>query len=374
MSEKRGRTWRPSGLTELVREAACSKPARRSISTSNVSVTKTDILETIDGTLKTSVISAEAGGQDHPVFLWLASLGPTSRRSMLSALARGTRLLGQAGIDPLQVDWSGFGHQQMLQVRVALESTGSVCSRNLTLTALRGVMRMAWQVGLVTLEQYERVRSVRNFRQFGDVGTGRAVTRAERTRLLALADVHPRIACRDRALIGLMLAAGLRRSEAATLARASVDLAEGCLLISGKGGRVRRLPISAAVAPALHMWLRQLPKGGRFVFPRVSRSGRVLEDAPISGAAIALLLRRRCAACGIARIRPHDCRRTTATDALEAGCDLLAVQGILGHSTPAVTARYDKRGFHSRRAVTESVFLPNLVVGTDNGAQQTSCD
>ncbi len=337
-------------------------PARRSTSTPTMKVAKTDILETIEGTLKTSVISVEAAGQDHPVFLWLASLGPTSRRSMLSALARGTRLLREAAADPLRVDWRAFGHQHMLQVRVGLESVGSVCSRNLTLAALRGVMRTAWQAGLVPLDQYERVRSIKNFRQIGDAGTGRAVTRAERTRLLRLAGVHPRVVCRDRALIALMLVLGLRRSEAASLTHKALHLAEQHLVIVGKGGRVRRLPIPTTVMPMLRAWLQELPEGGKFVFPRISRTGRVLIDLPITGTAVALLLRRRCALSGLERIRPHDLRRTTATDALEAGCDLLAVQAILGHSTPAVTVRYDRRGDASRRAVTEAVFVPLSIV------------
>jgi len=333
-------------------------PARSIISTSEVSVTKTPILERIDGALDGAVMGAPAGAGAHPVLLWLATLGASSRRSMLSALVRGLRQLGDTAADPIRYDWRTFGHQEMLRIRVALESRGSVGSRNLTLTALRGVMRSAWQAGLVSLEQFERVRTVRNFRQTGDLVRGKSVTRSDRTRLLALTGVHPRVACRDRALFGLLFAAGLRRSEAATLALKDIDLTGRFLLITGKGGRTRRLPISAAVMPALAAWVRELPDGGKFVFPRLSRIGKVLVDRPISGTAIALLLGRRCAACNIARIRPHDCRRTTATDALEAGVDLLAVQGVLGHSSPSVTARYDCRSDASRRAVTEAVFIP----------------
>lgn len=260
--------------------------------------------------------------------------------------------------DPLRFDWRGLDHALMLRVKVGLESQGSVASRNLTLTAIRGVAKAAWQASIIDLETLERIRSVSNFKQTGDVCAGRSVPRAERTRLMRLEGPHPTVATRDRALFALMLAAGLRRSEAATLQMRHLRRDEQTLVVTGKGGRVRRIPISRGAFELLERWLERLPAGSTFLFPRIGRTGRVLCDRPMSGTAIALLLRRRCDSADVPLIRPHDLRRTTATDALEAGCDLLAVGAVLGHSSPAVTARYDRRGDASRRAVTEAVFVP----------------
>lgn len=303
-------------------------------------------------------IGTEGGQPNHPVLIWLATLGPSSRRAMVSALRRGLRTLQSEPPDPISFDWGGFDMIQLLRIKVSLEGRGSVASRNLTLTAFRGVSRSAWQSGIMPLETLERIRSVKNFRQLGDHACGRSVTRAERTRLMRLEGVHPTVACRDRALIGLMLAAGLRRSEAASLTRAQIHHDEQLLVVTGKGGRVRRIPLSTAAVGFLHAWETLLLPDCKFLFPRMSRAGKVLNDIPMTGTALAMLLQRRSRDAGVLPIRPHDLRRTHATDALESGCDLLALQGVLGHSSPAVTARYDRRGEASRRAVVESVFIP----------------
>jgi len=316
------------------------------------------ILERIDIGAGVRAIGTERGQPDHPVLTWLATLGPSSRRSMVSALRRGLRTLQSEPPDPISFDWGGFDMMQMLRVKVSLEGRGSVASRNLTLTAFRGVSRSSWQSGLMPLETLERIRSVKNFRQLGDHACGRSVTRVERTRLMRLAGVHPTVACRDRALIGLMLAAGLRRSEAASLKRAQIHHEEQVIVVTGKGGRTRRIPLSGSAVGLLHAWLSLLPSECAAVFPRISRGGKVLHDIPMTGAGLAMLLQRRCRDAGVLPVRPHDLRRTHATDALESGCDLLALQGVLGHSSPAVTARYDRRGEASRRAVVESVFIP----------------
>lgn len=323
-----------------------------------MSLAKRCILERIDGGAEVPTVRTERGQPDHPVLTWLATLGSSSRRSMVSALRRGLRTLQSVPPDPLSFDWGGFDRMQMLRVRVSLEGQGSIASRNLTLTAFRGVARSCWQSGLMPLETLERIRSISNFRQLGDHACGRSVTRAERTRLMRLDGVHPAVACRDRALIGLMLAAGLRRSEAASLKRAQVHHDERVIVVTGKGGRTRRIPLSASAVGLLHAWVSLLPSECAAVFPRISRGGKVLSHVPMTGAALAMLLERRCRVAGVRLIRPHDLRRTHATDALEAGCDLLALQGVLGHSSPAVTARYDRRGEASRRAVVESVFIP----------------
>jgi integrase/recombinase XerD len=295
----------------------------------------------------------------HPVLVWLAGLGPTSRPSMAAALRRGLAAVDRGeALDPLGFDWVSFRHGDMLRIKVALEGKGSAASRNLSLVALRGVAKAAWQLRLLPLDELERIRSVRNFKHSGETGKGRFVPRGDRARLFRLDAVHPVVATRDRALMSILLGGGLRRAEAVSLQRADIDLRDAVVTVAGKGGRVRRVPLSHAVASALEAWLALLPPEYRCVFPLTSRSGRWLADRSISGAAVAELLRRRTAKAGLPAVKPHDLRRTCASDCLEAGVDVLVLQRLLGHQSANTTLRYDMRGEKARRAAVEAVYVP----------------
>jgi integrase/recombinase XerD len=295
----------------------------------------------------------------HPVLVWLASLGPTSRPSMAAALRRGLAAVDPgAARDPLGFAWASFRHGDMLRIKVALEARGSPASRNLSLVALRGVAKAAWQLRLLPLDELERIRSVKNFKHVGETGKGRFVPRADRSRLFRLDSINPVVAARDRALFSLMLGGGLRRAEAVSLKRSDIDQADGMITVLGKGGRVRRVPLSRTVAGAVDAWMGLLPLDYKSVFPLLSRSGRFLVDRSLSGAAVAELLRRRAAVAGIAAVKPHDLRRTCASDCLEAGVDVLALQRLLGHASANTTLRYDMRGEKARRAAVEAVYVP----------------
>ena len=344
-------------------DAGLEEPARRFVGRTHMTMTKTAIQEAF-------APSSEPGGflqvldpnRDrplHPVLTWLAGLGPTSRPSMLAALRRGLAAVDPGpALDPLAFDWAAFGHADMLRCKVGLEGRGSPASRNMSLVALRGVAKAAWQLRLLTLDELERIRSVPNFKHSGETGKGRFVPRADRSRLFRFDRVHPVVAARDRALLSLMLGGGLRRAEAVSLKRSNIDQADGMITVLGKGGRVRRVPMGRAVAGAVNAWMVLLPPEYKSVFPLVSRTGRFLVDRSISGAAVAELLRRRAAGAGIPSVKPHDLRRTCASDCLEAGVDVLALQRLLGHQSANTTLRYDMRGEKARRAAVEAVYVP----------------
>ena len=338
-------------------------PARRSISTSNVSLTKTGIQGGIGSSAESpgdpKVLGHRLENLNHPVLAWLADLGATSRPTMVAALKRALRAVDPAwAARPMDFPWGRLTHLDVLRIRVGLEGRGRPASRNLSLAAVRGVARAAWRLGQLPLEELQRIAEVRNFKFHGETQAGRFVGRGERTRLFRVSAAHPIVAIRDRALFGLLLGSGLRRSEAVGLQRAHLRFEESIVTVSGKGGRTRRVPLSEPVRAGLIRWLAVLPADYEWIFPSVSRSGRFLMDRPISGAGVAELLRRRTEQEGLQRIRPHDLRRCCATDALESGADLLSIQQLLGHASPTTTALYDRRCEKSRHAAVASVFVP----------------
>jgi integrase len=326
-------------------------------------MTKTEIQEGFAGSTETTpgqtVLGRPIQSLTHPVLAWLAGLGTSSRPSMIAALKRAMRAVEpDAGDRILDYPWDRLRHTDVLRIRTGLEGCGRPSTRNLSLVAVRGVARSAWRLGMLSLEELQRIKDVPNFRFHGETAAGRFVPREERNRLFQLSGVHPIVGRRDRALLGLMLGSGLRRSEAAAALRSDLSLSESVLRVTGKGGRVRRVAISASVRSAIEAWLRDIPSGFMSIFPLLTRSGRFVADRPISGGAVAEILRRRTRQMGLAKIRTHDLRRTFVSDALEGGADLFAIQQQLGHSSPATTARYDRRSERSRHAAVAAVFVP----------------
>jgi integrase/recombinase XerD len=165
---------------------------------------------------------------------------------------------------------------------------------------------------------------------------------AEIEALLRAADPASPLGLRDRAMLELAYGAGLRVSELVGLPLAAVDRRAGLVRVLGKGRRERIVPLGEPALDALHAWLA----GGR---PRLLRRGRATDAVFLSerGAAMtrqnffarmrALALR---AGLPRARVSPHVLRHAFASDLLEGGADLRAVQAMLGHADLATTQIY----------------------------------
>jgi integrase/recombinase XerC len=152
------------------------------------------------------------------------------------------------------------------------------------------------------------------------------------------------LALRDRALLEVLYATGLRVSELVSLDWYDLDLSARVLRVMGKGGKERMVPFGRQAAAALGAWLgawdevRQRDesadpeaepvflhhRGGRLS----DRSVRRVLDRYVDRAALA------------AGVHPHTLRHTFATHLLEGGADLRAIQELLGHSSLATTQRY----------------------------------
>jgi site-specific recombinase XerD len=108
---------------------------------------------------------------------------------------------------------------------------------------------------------------------------------------------------------------------------------------------------------ALHAWLRvRGPAAGPLLLP-VDRHGHV-RARRLTEQTVYDRLRYLAERAGVAAFSPHDCRRSLAGDLLDAGVDLATVQAMLGHASPATTARYDRRGERAVRQASERVHVP----------------
>lgn len=136
------------------------------------------------------------------------------------------------------------------------------------------------------------------------------------------------------ALIELLYGSGLRATELVSLPRAALRGDQPFLILKGKGGRERLVPISDRARAAVALWRDHVPEESAFLFP----SGK----SYLSRIRLYQLVRDLGAAAGIdpASISPHVLRHAFATHLLEGGADLRALQSMLGHADIATTQIY----------------------------------
>jgi len=146
----------------------------------------------------------------------------------------------------------------------------------------------------------------------------------------------PWVGARDLAVLTLLWGSGLRISEALALEGADWPFPEG-LIIRGKGGRERQVPVLPVARDAIAAYLRLCPWGHRTDAPlfRGIRGGRLTASA-VEGA-----MRQARAAIGLpASATPHALRHSFATHLLSAGGDLRTIQELLGHASLSTTQVY----------------------------------
>ncbi len=158
--------------------------------------------------------------------------------------------------------------------------------------------------------------------------------------LLAAPDASTPLGMRDRAILEMFYATGARATEVAEMKVGDVNFEYGFVLVRGKGGKERIVPVGRAALDALRDYLSgvrgALLRGKESDRLFVSRTGRHLERQSLFN-----MVRKRALAAGISiDISPHMLRHSFATHMLAGGADLRAVQEMLGHSDISTTQIY----------------------------------
>ena len=200
---------------------------------------------------------------------------------------------------------------------------------------LRSFYRHLRRVGTLEEDPTAKLRAPRHTRRLPNV-----LSRDEVARLLEQPDGTDPAALRDRALLELMYACGLRASEAITLEVSDLDAEAGVLRARGKGSKERLVPIGSAAARALAAYLQR----GRphLVGDRMQaclflnqRGGGLTRQG------LYKIVQRHARTAGLGdRMSPHTLRHTFATHLLAGGCDLRSLQEMLGHADITTTQLY----------------------------------
>jgi integrase/recombinase XerD len=220
---------------------------------------------------------------------------------------------------------------------------------NRRLACLRGFYRWALRERLVTADPTVRVAAARRPARFPV-----AISEGQVEALLAAPDTEQPLGLRDRAMLELMYAAGLRVSELVGLRYADLSLADGVVRVIGKGNRERVVPIGEEARDWLGRYLQQAR--GALLGSRACESFFVTaRAAPMTRQMFWKLVRRYARLAGVhAPLSPHGLRHAFATHLLNHGADLRVVQLLLGHADISTTqvythvARERLRDLHAR--------------------------
>jgi len=203
------------------------------------------------------------------------------------------------------------------------------------LSAIRTFYAFLIAEGVVVTDPTERLESPVVWRRLPDV-----LSRAEVERLLEAPNLGDKFYWRDKALLELAYASGVRVSELISVRIRDLDLEEGFAQVFGKGSKERLVPIGESAVRALRVYLREL----RPVLERGAGKGVVFlngRGTPLTRMGVWKILQLHVERAGIQkRVTPHTLRHTFATHLLEGGADLAAVQEMLGHADISTTQIY----------------------------------
>lgn len=289
----------------------------------------------------------------HPAAVYLSGLSSGSVRTMRQALDAIAAILTSGRCDAYTLDWAALRYQHTAAIRSALVQKYAPATANKMRSALRGTLKEAFRLGLMSAEDCARASDLRPIKSSPGL-RGRALEKTEIAALMKACSDDPSPAgARDAAAIAI-LRGGLRRSEVVALEVKDFDPDTGALVIrQGKGGKDRTAYLPKLARAAVNDWLKVRGiEPGALLCPAHCDCGTE-GIRHISPEAIVRLLRKRQRQAGIAPFSPHDFRRTFISDLLDKGADIVTVQKLAGHTNTATTAKYDRRGETAKRRAVD---------------------
>lgn len=221
----------------------------------------------------------------------------------------------------------------------ARHSVTKASSANRRLTVFKRYFRWALRERAITVDPTLKLQAARQA-----LRVPKTLTEAQVEALLHAPDVDTPLGERDRTMLELMYASGLRVSELVTLKTFQVGLNDGVVRVTGKGGKERLVPFGEMAQE----WLQRYLHGARFELleGRQSEDLFVTSRGPHAGQAMSrvmfwVIVKKYALAAGITvALSPHTLRHAFATHLLNHGADLRAVQMLLGHADISTTTIY----------------------------------
>lgn len=313
-------------------------------------------------------------GEENPVLSYLGRLSEGSRRTMRGSLEEIARASSGGRLAAVEFPWWRLTGTHTAVIRGYLAGRYAPSTANKMLSALKGVLKACFRLGLMTADERDRASDVAPVR-----GTrlppGRSIPRGELSALFAVCAREaedPKMRARgvrDAAMLALLYVGGLRRTELASLRLGDYERETATLRVRGKGNKERPVYAEGGADLLLERWLELRGSGelGDPLFLPVRKDGRVEhadafgeKKTSLSDQAVYKMVKRRHREAGVKEISPHDFRKTFVSDLLDAVGDLSVAQKLAGHADPATTARYDRRGERAMRRAASHLHVPHF--------------
>jgi integrase/recombinase XerD len=231
---------------------------------------------------------------------------------------------------------SRVGTSEIAQYLLALRREGlgpkSVARH---LSAVRGLYRFLLREGQLGRDPTEQLEATRLPHRLP-----RTLSPQEVTALVESAQPADPVSLRDRALLELLYATGMRASECSTLRTQDVNLSAGYVVLTGKGSRQRLVPVGAQALD----WIRRYLKEARQALVKRGDPGTLFVNrrgGPLSRQGLWGIIKKAARRAGVRRgVSPHTLRHSFASHLLERGADLRSVQTMLGHADISTTQIY----------------------------------
>ena len=261
------------------------------------------------------------------------------------------------------IDWYcseprlSFNKTVVLRYRIHLESRNLAPGTiNLRLGSVRRLAYEAADCGLLSPDLAAGIRRVKGMKNLG-VRLGNWMTSEQSQELWQAPDPERLKGKRDRALLAVLLACGLRRHEVVELTFDHLQQREehwAIVDLIGKAGHVRTIPVPDWVRRVLDDWFAGAGISRGKLFRRVSRAGRVWGEG-MTEKVVWHVVKEFAKKVGIVNLAPHDLRRTCARLCRSAGGELEQIQFLLGHVSVQTTERYLGCKQRIRCAVNDSI-------------------
>lgn len=292
------------------------------------------------------------------VYLFLAGKNERSRGTYLYALNKVARHFG--AISAYDFDWSKLRNEHTTVIRAWLLKQNKDTTANTTLAAVKGVLEKAYDLEMLSAEDYLRAIKPCNVKvnQKPHPATGRMLTPDEIAALLKTCQTGPRKrGIRDAAIIMLLAGCGLCREEICTLLYSEYDQETGRLIVHGKGGKTRTAYLTNGTKEAMAEWLKLRGSEPGPLFFNVLKVDTIF-PRPIAKITIWKMIIDRGQIAGLENFSTHDMRRTFISELLAAGVDISTVSDLAGHTNVDTTKGYDRRGEDRKVDATSLLHIP----------------
>jgi site-specific recombinase XerD len=296
-----------------------------------------------------------------PVLAYLASLAAVRSRyvqgralDQMAGLLTGGKITQATGFP-----WHLIRYEHTTALRTALQERYRPATVNRHLCALRGVLRAAWRVGLMTAEAFQRAADLSSV-PTETLPAGREIGGGELAGMITVCQDDPTPAgVRDAAILAVLYGCGLRRAELAALSLTDYEPDRGRLRVSGKRQKERYAYLPAGASAALADWLSLRGSIPGALFVGMKKGGGLQPGySQMTTQAVYSIVAKRARGAGVTDISPHDFRRTWVSDLLDHGADLAIVSRMAGHATVQTTARYDRRPEEAKQKTAGMLHVP----------------